>query len=167
MYTIVFYGVAVVALLVSLAADRRRTARALTRAWKALVGIAPEFITVIVATGVILSFLSPDTIASVIGSQSGPGGVLLSSVVGSVTLMPGFVAFPMAAILMEKGAGILQIAAFVSALMMVGVITLPMESRAIGRRAAVTRNVLAWLFSLSVAALLALVLGVLGVAETL
>jgi uncharacterized membrane protein YraQ (UPF0718 family) len=166
MYTVVFYGVALVALAVSFTADRRRTGQALRKAWKALVNIAPEFFTVIIFTGVILSFLTPETIASVIGEESGPAGVLLSSVVGSITLMPGFVAFPMAAILMGKGAGILQIAAFVSALMMVGIVTFPVERKTIGTRAALARNILAWVFSLVVAAVLALVLHGLGAAGT-
>ena len=49
---------------------------------------------------------------------------------------------------MEHGAGITQIAAFVSTLMMVGVVTLPVESETIGKRAALLRNCMAFFWSL-------------------
>ena len=45
----------------------------------------------------------------------------------------------------------MQIAAFVSSLMMVGIVTLPVEIRYFGKRLAIMRNVLAFLFSFIVA----------------
>ena len=77
--------------------------------------------------------------------------MLGASLVGAVTLIPGFVAFPAAAALLKGGAGATQIAAFVSSLMMVGVVTLPMEMRYFGKRAALLRNALAWVFSIAAA----------------
>jgi hypothetical protein len=46
--------------------------------------------------------------------------MLIAGLVGSITLIPAFVAFPLAAALLHNGAGIMQIAVFVSTLMMVG-----------------------------------------------
>ncbi len=63
-------------------------------------------------------------------------------VIIGLTLIPGFVAFPLAAALLKNGAGYAQIAAFVSSLVMVGVATLPMEFKVFGKRAAILRNVL-------------------------
>jgi uncharacterized membrane protein YraQ (UPF0718 family) len=167
MYTIIIYGLTAVLLLASAVADRQRTGRALLRAWRVFAMILPEFLTVIIITGLILAALRPEAIVGLIGRESGPWGVILASVVGSVTLMPGFVAFPLAAMLLERGAGILQMAAFVSALMMVGVITFPMERRTFGFRAALTRNLLALAFSVGVAIILALVLNAIGGTEVL
>jgi hypothetical protein len=77
--------------------------------------------------------------------------VVGAAVVGSVTLIPGFLAFPMAALLLKNGAGSMQIGAFVSTLMMVGVITLPVEIKYLGRKVAFLRNLLAFAFSFLVA----------------
>ena len=74
-----------------------------------------------------------------------------AAVVGSVTLIPGFLAFPMAALLLQNGAGAAQIGAFVSSLMMVGVITLPVEIKYLGKKVAFLRNLLAFGFSFLVA----------------
>ena len=96
----------------------------------------------------VLAVLDTATICGVLGMGSGLAGIFIASMVGAVTLIPGFVAFPAAAALLAGGAGTTQIAAFVSSLMMVGIVTLPMEIQYFGKRAALLRNVLAWLFSI-------------------
>lgn len=161
MFTVVFYVATAVALLASFFADREKTRSALVKAWKAFNGILPEFVVVIVATGIVLAFLDAQTISRILGSESGLFGVLGAAAVGSVTLIPGFVAFPLAALLLKQGAGLLQIAAFVSTLMMVLVVTFPVERRVFGTRIALARNLLAFCFALVVAGVLGLVLGVL------
>jgi uncharacterized membrane protein YraQ (UPF0718 family) len=83
---------------------------------------------------------------------------MAASILGSITLIPGFIAFPLAAALLKSGAGYMQIAAFVSTLMMVGVVTLPMEIKFFGKKAAYLRNGLAFVFSLIVALVMGVVL---------
>ena len=85
-FTIVFYALAAAGLLASLIADRRRTSAALKKAWKAFSGILPEFLVVLIATGLILAFLSPDTISRILGKESGWIGVLGGV---EITLVPG------------------------------------------------------------------------------
>ena len=87
----------------------------------------------------------------VIGKQSGWPGVLVSAIFGAITMIPGFVAFPMAAMVLQNGAGLMQIGAFVSTLMMVGVVTFPVEIKYFGKKLALWRNGLAFLFSFLVA----------------
>jgi uncharacterized membrane protein YraQ (UPF0718 family) len=155
----VFYALAAVALVASLVASRLRTAQALKKSWMAFAGILPQFVAVIVLVGMLMSVFDPETISRIIGQRSGWFGVVLSALVGAVTLIPGFVAFPTAALLLESGAGIMQIGAFVSALMMVGVVTLPVEMTYFGRKLSLTRNLMAFLFSFVVALALRLVVG--------
>lgn len=131
--------------------DREKTRKALKKAWKAFEKILPEFLVVILLVGMLLAVADPDTISAVIGSGSGWWGVLLSALVGAVTLIPGFVAFPMAALLLQGGAGVLQVGAFVSTLMMVGIVTMPVEIKYFGRKLTFYRNGIAFLFSFVVA----------------
>ena len=138
--TIFFYTAAAVLTAVSLIKNRHKTKQAFIKAWKAFENILPQFISIMVIIGVTLTLLDPVTISHIIGSESGWLGVALAVVIGGVTLMPGFVAFPTAALLLAGGAGYMQIGAFVSSLMMVGVVTLPMEFKVFGKRAALLRN---------------------------
>ena len=51
----------------------------------------------------------------------------------------------------------MQIAAFVSTLMMVGIVTLPVEVKYFGKKISYTRNVLAFMFSFIVAIVVGMV----------
>ena len=124
---------------------------ALKKAWKSFENILPQFLAILVLIGLVLTLLSRETISLLLGSNSGVLGVLMAAFIGSITLIPGFVAFPLAAALFQSGAGVVQISAFVSTLMMVGVVTLPLELKTFGLRAAILRNVSAFVFSLAAA----------------
>jgi hypothetical protein len=60
--------------------------------------------------------------------------VILAALVGSVTIMPGFVAFLLAGILRNSGISYMIIASFTTTLMMVGTITFPVELTYFGRK---------------------------------
>ena len=134
--------------------DPAKLRMALRKSWKAFENILPQILVVFLLVGLIMALLNPQTISAIIGDESGWFGVVLASLVGAVTLIPGFVAFPTAALLLENGAGYMQIAAFISSLMMVGVITLPVEISYFGKKFALYRNLLAFGFSFIVAYLI-------------
>ena len=151
MFTYILYALAIVGLAISFFRDRQKTKQALIKAWKAFENILPQILTIFLVIGFALAIFPPEMIRKVLGSESGVWGVLAAAAIGSVTLMPGFVAFPLAAALLKSGAGYMQLAAFVSTLMMVGVITIPIERKTFGLRATITRNAAALVFSFAVA----------------
>jgi len=156
-FTVVFYVVAAAGLVLSLARDRKKSAAALKKSWNAFLGILPQFVAVIILAGILLAILDADTISRLVGARSGWIGVVVAALLGSITLIPGFIAFPLAALLLKSGAGVMQIGAFVSSLMMVGVVTFPLEVGTFGRKVALARNLAAFGFSFVVAAVLSLV----------
>ena len=149
--TIALYALAGAALVASLIKSREKTLLALKKAWKAFENILPQFLVVMLLVSLLLSLLDHDTILKIIGAESGWLGVVLAAIVGAITLIPGFVAFPTAALLLNGGAGYMQIGAFISTLMMVGIVTLPVEFKYFGKRLAIYRNILAFFFSFLVA----------------
>jgi uncharacterized membrane protein YraQ (UPF0718 family) len=157
--TIGLYAVTIVLIIVSLIKNKQKTLKAIKKAWKALENILPQFLGVIVLVGLILAVLNPEAISGIIGSSSGWLGAALASVIGAITLIPGIIAFPTAALLIEGGAGYMQIGAFVSSLMMVGVVTIPVEIKYFGKKTTLIRNSLALVFSFFVAFILGKVMG--------
>lgn len=151
MFTYILYALAAIGLAISFFRDRQKTKAALMKAWKAFENILPQLLTIFLVIGFALAIFPPETIRRLIGSESGFWGVLAAAVIGSVTLIPGFVAFPLAAALFKSGAGYMQLAAFISTLMMVGVITIPIERKTFGMKATLTRNAAAFVFSFLVA----------------
>jgi uncharacterized membrane protein YraQ (UPF0718 family) len=156
-FAYVIYAITIILLVFSAIRDWQKTKKALLKAWKAFENILPQFLGIIVLAGIMLALLNPQLISQIIGRQSGWVGVAGAALVGSVTLIPGFIAFPLAALLLQNGAGVSQIGAFISSLMMVGVVTLPVEIRFLGRKVALFRNLLAFAFSFLVALVIGLV----------
>jgi len=151
MDTIFFYALAGMALAWSWTKDKNKTVQGLEKAWKAFENILPAFAVIILVIGIILAVVSPTAVSAVIGKETGLAGMLLAGVVGAITLIPGFIAFPLAKAVLDMGAGILQVAVFVSTLMMVGVVTAPLESQFFNPRIALYRNAFSFVFAFIVA----------------
>ena len=159
MDTYIFYGLAVIGLAISFFKNKKKTLTALKKAWKAFENILPQFLVVLLVVGVMLAVLNPQVISKLIGAESGWYGTVIAALVGAITLIPPFVAFPTAGMLLNAGAGLMQIGAFVSSLMMVGVVTMPIEMKYFGKKLTIFRNLLAFLFSFIVALIINWVVG--------
>ena len=157
MFTYVLYGAAILGLLLSFVKDRAKTKLALKKAWRSFENILPSILAILLLIGFILTFLDAQAISKLLGTDSGVFGMIIAAAVGCITLIPGFVAFPLAASLLSAGAGYAQIAIFISTLMMVGIATLPLEMKCFGKRIALKRNVL----SLILAVITSCVVGVI------
>jgi len=154
---IILYSLAIILLAASYLKDKSKTKKALKKAWKSFENILPELLVIMLLIGVLLAVIDHELISSLLGESSGWFGVILASIIGAITLIPGFVAFPTAALLLKGGAGYMQIAAFVSTLMMVGIVTLPVEVKYFGKKISYVRNVLAFMFSFIVAIVVGMV----------
>jgi len=157
-FTYSLYGVAAVLLGLSYVKDKKKTALSLKRAWTMFIHVLPQFIAILLLVGLLLAFVTPETIQRVIGAESGFLGMLIISLFGAIALVPVLIAFPVAAELIHNGAGITQIAVFISTLTMVGFVTLPMETKYLGKKAALLRNVLAYLFAFASAFIIGVIL---------
>lgn len=159
MTSIILYGAVLILLTVSFFKDKNKTKKALIKGFKSFENIMPQFLFIILIVGLILSLLDANAISRLIGSESGILGVFISAVVGSITLMPTFVAFSTADMLLKSGAGHAQVGALVSTLTLVGIVTFSLEAKYIGKKAAFLRNFTAFLFSFIVAFVVGKVLG--------
>jgi len=148
MSTIALYGVVAILLIISAIKDKKKTKKAFMIGYKSFVKLLPAIIPMMIFIGIILAVFSPSTISLILGEKSGVFGVITGLVVGSIAFMPGFVAFPLGANLLTHGAGYPQIAAFVSSLMAVGLVSIGMEIKYFGKRTAILRNTLGLVASL-------------------
>ena len=153
------YSIIVGLLIISYYKDKKKTKKALMKAWKSFNNILPQLLGVMMLVGLLLVFFDAESISKLIGEESGFIGVFTSAVVGAITLIPGFVAFPTASLLLEQGAGYMQVGAFISALMMVGILTIPIEIEYFGKRTTYIRNIVSFLFCFVVAFIIGKVVG--------
>ncbi|MGL5348516.1 MAG: permease [Peptostreptococcaceae bacterium] len=159
MTSYILYGMCILLIIISFFKDKSKTKEAIINGFKSFENIMPQFLIIIVVVGVLLSVLDSQTISQFIGSESGFLGISFASIIGSITMMPTFVAFSTGDSLLKSGAGYSQVAALISTLTMVGVLTFNMEASYIGKKAAFYRNFFAFLFSFIVALFVGGVLG--------
>ena len=143
--------------LLSTIADRSKTWEGIRRGAAILRILLPQFLLLIVLVSAFLGLMSRDTLANLLGQESGVLGVLNAAVIGSVALIPGPIAYPLAGMLLEHGVTYTVLAVFITTLMMVGVITFPVEKEYLGTYTAVLRNLLSFVGAL----LVGMIMGVL------
>ncbi|MGL6108046.1 permease [Romboutsia sp.] len=159
MTSYILYTICTVLLVISFLKDKNKTKLAIKNGLKSFEAIMPQFLFIIIIVGIILSTIDTQTISSFIGKESGLFGIAFSSIIGSITMMPTFVAFSTGDSLLKSGAGYPQVAALISTLTMVGVLTFSLEAKYIGKRAAFFRNFFAFLFAFIVAFFVGGILG--------
>lgn len=154
MTSIILYSLAIILLIISFIKDKSKTKEAIILGLKSFENILPQFLCIIISVGILLSFFTTDTISKILGNSSGFWGIILADIIGAIAMMPTFVAFSLGNTLLLNGAGYSQVGALVSSLVLIGLMTFPLESKYIGKRAALLRNLIAFLFSIIVGIIL-------------
>ena len=154
-----FYGIAGLALLVSLIASRDKTLRAVKIAARRFINILPAFLVMLILVSIVLFLVPDEVISDYLGSSNKFIGALFAAFFGSITLMPGFIVFPLSGILLTKGVAYTVLAAFTTTLMMVGVLTYPVEKEYFGLRVTIMRNSISFFIALIVALMIGIFFG--------
>ena len=145
------YSITGLALLISVIIDRKKTTAAVKISYKKFVNILPAFLIMLIFVSLVLFFVPDKMISNYLGNNDKFTGIALASLFGSITLMPGFIAYPLCGILLEKGVSYMVLAAFSTTLMMVGILTYPIEKEYFGAKVTIIRNVISLLIALIVA----------------
>ena len=91
-----FYVLAVAGVAWSYAKDRQKTKQSLKKALKSFEHIFPAFALILLLIGATMAVVSPAAVTQLLGADSGFGGMVTAALIGSITLIPGFIAFPLA-----------------------------------------------------------------------
>jgi len=160
---IILYILTAVLFLLSLVKDRKKTAKALKIAWKKFMKILPAFGGMLVLVSIVLYLVPDDMILKYLGTQNLLRGITIASFFGSITMMPGFIAFPLCGILHDQGVPYAILASFSTTLMMVGVMTFPLEQKYLGTKVTIIRNVVGLLMALIIAVVIGLIYGEISI----
>lgn len=128
--------------LISYYFDAEKTRQGVKKGAKIFKGLFSPFVNIMILASFILVVVPPGMIERYLGGESGFLGLTLSAIIGSITLIPAFIVYPIASELLERGASYMVIATFITTLLMVGVVTYPLESKYFGKKVALVRNVL-------------------------
>ena len=153
------YTITGLVLIISFIINKQKTIKAIKISFIKFKKIFPTFITMLILVSIILFLFPDEVISNYLGNSSKFISVLLASFIGSITLMPGFVAFPLSGILLTKGVPYMVLSAFTTTLMMVGIITFPLEKEYFGVKVTVIRNIISFFIALIVAVITGILFG--------
>jgi uncharacterized membrane protein YraQ (UPF0718 family) len=153
------YIITGLAVIISLLANRKKTFKAFKIAGKRLIKILPAFLAMLMLVSIVLFLLPDKVIVEYLGNHNTGVSVLVASLFGSITIMPGFIAFPLCGILLEKGISYMVLSAFTTTLMMVGVLTYPIEKQYLGHKVTILRNLISFGIALVVAVMTGIFFG--------
>ena len=158
-YTVIIINsIAIIGLLIAFIKDRKKAIKSLNMAGMAFLKILPMVFIIIIIIGLLLGFMPPDQISRFVGEQSGIGGVLLVGVAGALMHIPALISFPLGASLLDSGASVTAVAAFIITLTMIGTITLPLEIKELGKKMALLRNGISFVIAIIIALIMGAIL---------
>jgi len=154
-----FIVIAIIAVIVSFFTDKDKTLQALKLSINKLIKILPAFLWMLIFMSIALYIFSEDQIRSILANDNIFYSLGIAISCGSVAIIPGFIAFPLCGILRDQGVAYMVLSGFTTTLMMVGIVTFPVEKEFLGIKLGIIRNIISLLIAIIVAVITGLIYG--------
>ena len=154
--TILFIITGIVVYL-SFIANKQKTRDGLKKGGMQFLKLLPTLLSVIILVSTAMFFIPDEMLIKYFGEKAGVTGYVSAALVGSVSLIPGFISYPLAGMLVDSGVGYGVIALFITTLKMVGVVTIPLEARYFGMKVTLQRNGLSFIGAIVIGSIMAIV----------
>lgn len=157
-FTLALWGITLIWFIYSIIKDKKKTLGSMKKSKKMMGSMLPQILGILFLIGLILTFIPPEMIKNYLGGSNPILATVVSALVGSITLIPAFVAFPLVGSMVDMGASVMPAVAFLTTLTMVGFVTFNLERKEFGAKFALTRNLLSFGFAISISLLMGVIL---------
>ncbi len=143
--------------LISFVFDRKKTLKGIKKGMMMFFKILPTLLSVIIIVSSVLYLVSDEVLIEYLGKNAGLEAYISAALIGSISIIPGFIAYPLAGILLKTGVSFSVLSVFITTLKMVGILTIPIEARFFGLKVAIIRNLLSFVGAILVGGSMALI----------
>lgn len=157
-FTIGLWVITLIWFIYSMIKDKKKTLDSMKKSKGMMGSMLPQIIGILFLIGLILTFIPPEMIKTYLGGSNPILATVVAALVGSITLIPAFVAFPLVGSMVDMGASVMPAVAFLTTLTMVGFVTFNLERKEFGAKFALTRNLLSFGFAIAISLLMGVVL---------
>lgn len=157
-FTIALWVITLIWFIYSMIKDKKRTLGAMKKSKGMMGSMLPQILGILFLIGLILTFIPPEMIKNYLGGSNPILATVVSALVGSITLIPAFVAFPLVGSMVDMGASVMPAVGFLTTLTMVGFVTFNLEKKEFGTKFALTRNLLSFGFAIVISLLMGVVI---------
>ncbi len=137
--------------------------KAFLKTRKSFLAILPVITGMMLLTGLILQFLPMQALSSLMGKNSALDA-LSGALLGSVSAGQPLISYVLGGELLASGVSLVAVTALIVSWVTVGSVQLPFEVMMLGRRFAIVRNLISFVFSILIAILTVSTLSLLGAA---
>jgi uncharacterized membrane protein YraQ (UPF0718 family) len=157
-FTLVLWVITGIAFIASIVKDKKKTFNSMKMAKGMMKNMIGQIIGILLLIGLILTFIPPDIIKEYLGKSNTLLSTVIAALVGSITLIPAFAAFPLVGSFVDLGISIVSAVAFLTTLTMVGVVTFPLEKQEFGIKFAFVRNSLSFIFAIFISIVMGVII---------
>jgi len=143
--------------IISFIFDKKKTIKGIKKGTIMFLKILPTLLSVIILVSVVLYFVSDKVLIEYLGKDAGLGAYISAAIIGSISIIPGFIAYPLSGILLKTGVSFSVLSVFITTLKMVGILTIPIEARFFGYKIAIIRNTLSFVGAILVGGIMAII----------
>jgi len=150
--------IVVVSLVASFIANRQKTWQGIRKGMKMFMNLLPVLLLMLALVSIVLFLVPNELLIQYMGKDAGFEGWVMAALLGSIALIPGFIAYPLCGVLLKSGVAYTTIAVFITTLTMVGLVTLPLEAKFFGWKTSIIRNSLSFIAAIFIGFIMSLFL---------
>jgi uncharacterized membrane protein YraQ (UPF0718 family) len=140
--------------IVYLRRDRLKLKKAIKKGSKNFLQNSIRIFAVFIIIGVLQNFLSKESVGNFLLKFSGIKGILTGSITGAIMMGPVATGYPISGYLLENGASISLVSSFLASWVMIGIISISLEIKNLGKRFTLARNLFAFISIIIIALLM-------------
>lgn len=138
--------------------DVQKTLKGIRKGLTMFMNLLPVLLLMLALVSIVLFLVPNELLIQYMGKDAGMEGWVMAALLGSVALIPGFIAYPLCGVLIKSGVAYTSIAVFITTLTMVGFVTLPLEAKFFGWKTSIIRNLLSFIAAIFIGFIMSLFL---------
>lgn len=155
---ILFIIITLILVILSFIKDKSKTKKAIIFSKGMFLNTVLDVLGILLLIGLIMALIPPQLIEKYLGGENLTLSTIWGGLIGTVSIIPAFIAFPLSKSLLDSGAHAVTITAFLTTLTMVGIATFPLEAKSFGTKFTVLRNSLSFIAAIIIALVMGVVL---------
>lgn len=155
---IIIILITLILVIASFIKDRSKTKKAIKLSKGMFLNTILDVLGIILSIGLLMALIPPEIIKKYLGGENLTLSTIWGGLIGAVSIIPAFIAFPLSKSLLESGTHTVAITAFLTTLTMVGIATFPSEVKSFGTKFTVLRNSLSFVAAIIIALIMGVIL---------
>jgi len=138
--------------------DKTKLADSLLKGSRNLMKNSIRIFAIFIILGILQNFLSKESVGQFLLKFSGFKGIITGALTGTIMMGPVVTGYPISYYLLENGAPYSLIAAFLVSWVMIGIVSITIEVKYLGKKFTIARNIFAFISAIIIAILIGVIL---------